>query len=111
MHETHARAGPVLLALVAAVMWGLWWAPIRLLEETGLPGAWPGIAMNLGALPLLAVVVVLWSGKGRLTARALTGAALVGVAVTLYASALTLTDVVRAVLLFYLAPAWSTAIT
>ena len=110
MSMSDRRAGPILLALVAAVMWGLGWAPIRLLEDAGLQGAWAGIGMNLGALPLLALVAAFWSGRGTLTRRAVLGAALVGVAVTLYATALTLTEVVRAVLLFYLAPAWSTAI-
>lgn len=105
-----AMTGPALLALMAAVMWGLWWLPIRFLEDMGLGGAWAGLAMALGGLPVLAILAATDRGVNRLTPKAIAGAVLVGVAVTLYASALTFTDVVRAVLLFYLAPAWSTAI-
>ena len=97
--------GPVLAATGAAAMWGLWWIPIRTLESYGLHGAWAGIAMNGGALALLVPAV---TGRGiRLERRALVGAVLAGVAVSTYSAALNYTDVVRAVLLFYLAPVWS----
>ena len=101
------RSGTIGLAVVAAVMWGLWWAPVRWLEGAGLHGFWTTLGMCLGALPTL-----WWAARDapRLTAQAAGGAALVGVAVMLYGAALAFTDVVRAVLLFYLAPAWSTAI-
>ena len=104
---TAGRSGTIALALVSALMWGLWWAPVRLLEGMGLQGFWATLAMCLGTLPTL-----LWAARGtpRLPAQAVGGAVLVGVAVMLYGAALTFTDVVRAVLLFYLAPAWSTAI-
>ncbi len=105
-----SRGGTVTLAVIAALMWGLWWVPIRYLESAGFGGAWAGLAMNAGALPLLVILALTHRGADRLTLKALMGAVLVGVAITLYASALTFTDVVRAVLLFYLAPAWSTII-
>lgn len=97
----------LLIALVSALLWGLWWIPIRALMAEGLPDIWGSIAMNLGALPLIAAVAWFWRGGGPLTLRAIGGALLVGVAVTLYSAGLTYTDVVRVVVLFYLAPAWS----
>ena len=98
---------PVFSAGIAAVIWGIWWVPIRTLEPMGLHGAWGGLVMNSGAL-VLALIVLAISGKGlRLDGRALAGAALVGVAVSTDSTALNYTDVVRAVLLFYLAPVWS----
>jgi len=102
--------GPVPVALASAAMWGLWWVPIRLLEAAGLGDAWAGLAMNAAALPALAVAALIWRGGGRLSPRAMLGALFVGVAVSLYSGSLAYTEVVRAVLLFYLAPAWSIAI-
>ncbi|MBK0398772.1 DMT family transporter [Limibaculum sp. M0105] len=119
---TGGHATALGLALFAAVMWGLWWVPIRMLEGAGLHGVWPGLAMAAGALPAFAIAAAR-GGRARAVAggapvvpprseqqRALAGAVACGLAVMLYASALAFTDVVRAVLLFYLAPAWSTAI-
>ncbi|MFK7754120.1 MAG: EamA family transporter [Sedimentitalea sp.] len=98
---------PTLLALAAAAVWGLWWIPIRYLESLGLSGAEGGLVMNGGALLVsLVLCVVLRQGFG-LSLRAVLGAALIGVAISTYSVALTYSDVVRVVLLFYLAPAWS----
>jgi drug/metabolite transporter (DMT)-like permease len=91
-------------------MWGLWWVPVRLCESLGLTGVWPNLGINLGTLIILAVAVLFTRGKGRLSKRALLGSLSIGLAVALYGAALSLTEVARAVLLFYLAPAWSTAI-
>lgn len=101
---------PIAIALASAIMWGLWWVPIRLLEAAGLAGAWAGLTMNAAALPALAVAAMVWQGAGRLGPRRVLGALSIGIAVTLYSGSLAYTEVVRAVLLFYLAPAWSTAI-
>jgi drug/metabolite transporter (DMT)-like permease len=105
---SHPRA--TLAVFAAALAWGLWWVPIRLLDDAGLPGVWPALAMNGGAALLLLGVAIALRAPLRLPLPALAGAALIGVAVTLYGSSLAYTEVVRAVLLFYLAPAWSTAI-
>lgn len=109
-HLPAGRTLPVLLVLASAVMWGLWWLPIRALEEAGLTGAWAGVAMAAGALPLIGAVWAFGRGGVPMRPRAVAGAATVGLAIMLYATSITLTDVVRAVLFFYLAPAWSIAI-
>ncbi len=101
------RGGAIAITLASAVAWGLWWIPIRALEAAGFEGVWASLAMSLGMLPALGVAA---RGAGPIGARAAGGAVLVGAAVMLYGSALAFTDIVRAVLLFYLAPAWSTAI-
>lgn len=98
---------PVLSAAIAAVIWGIWWIPVRYLETLGLHGAWGGLVMMGGAFILALLMLVLGKRGLRLDRNALIGAALVGVAVSTYSTALNYTDVVRAVLLFYLAPAWS----
>ena len=101
---------PVGLAFVAAALWGLWWVPIRMLEGMGLPGAWGTVAMTLGAALLAGFLLILFRRPSGLAAKACAGAVLVGMAVTAFSVALTLSDVVRVILLFYLAPAWSKVI-
>lgn len=101
---------PLAVALGAALLWGVWWVPVRELEALGFSGAWAGVAMNLGAVPALLLVVLLVGGRGRVTSRALGGAVLIGAAVTFFAASITHTTVLRALLLFYLAPAWTLAI-
>jgi len=100
------------VGLVAGgALWGLIWLPLRYLEDYGLPGAWSGLALYTGAA--LVILPVWASGRYRLTAPlrslAICGFFLGG-AFSLYASSLLMTDVVRALLLFYLTPIWGTAL-
>lgn len=104
-----AAAGlrPVILAFLAAALWGLWWIPIRWFDALGLIGASGGAAMNAGAFASCVLWMVLRREAFRLDPRAIGGAACVGVAIGTYSVALNYGDVVRVILLFYLAPAWS----
>ncbi len=102
--------GPVLLVLASALMWGLWWVPVRVCEALGLTGVWPNFGINLGALIGFAALIAFRRPSSKLKVPALIGSLLIGMAVAFYGAALSLTDVARAVLLFYLAPAWSTLI-
>ncbi len=102
--------GPVALVLASALMWGIWWVPVRICEALGLTGVWPNFGINLGALLAFAALVLFRRSSSKLEGAALLGSVLIGIAVSLYGAALSLTDVARAVLLFYLAPAWSTLI-
>lgn len=72
-----------------------------------MDGAWGSIAMNAGAVLIAAVWMLTTGASFRVGGRAILGAALVGVAVATYSTAITMADVVRVILLFYLAPAWS----
>lgn len=101
---------PLIASVIAALIWGLWWIPIRALETAGLPGPWPGIVMILATLPALGAVLIVTRTPLRLDMVSLCGALCIGMAITLYSTALTHTTIVRAVLLFYLAPGWSLAI-
>lgn len=98
---------PVVLAFLSAVLWGIWWIPIRWLSSQGLGGAWGSVTMNAGAAITLLVLLLICRVPLRLDARTMIGAALVGGAVATYSVAVNLSDVVRVILLFYLAPAWS----
>ena len=102
---------PSLAIVVASVLWGLYWIPMRSLEEVGIEKGWPSLVLNLGVLAVLLPGIALrWRRflfqPGQLAIAGLS----IGAALGLYGMALNLTEVVRAVLLFYLSPAWSTLI-
>lgn len=94
---------------VSAALWGVYWLPLRAIDDLGLPGKWATLSVfACAALLLLPIPLLRWR---RLRAAGL-GLAVTGVASggawVLYSDSLLLTDVVRAILLFYLTPIWST---
>jgi len=100
---------PGIVLLVAASIWGLYWLPLREIEAAGLSGPWSVFAINL--VPLLALLpVVAWRRRGiaRVHRPLLLIGLFVGMGWTLYGLGLIYTTVVRATLLFYLTPIWST---
>lgn len=101
-----AALAPVFATFFTAILWGLWWVPIRWIEGMGLSGAQAGIVCNLGAALAVGIYMIVARVPVRLSARTVLGAALIGLAFSSYSVALTLSDVVRVILLFYLAPAW-----
>lgn len=102
---------PSLSIALSSVFWGIYWIPLRYLEERGIAGIWPSLVLN-SALLLAFAPVVLWRVKMLKDAgpRFLLDCLWLGFAITLYGASVVFTDVVRAVLLFYLSPAWSTII-
>ncbi|MDD9726461.1 DMT family transporter [Roseovarius sp. SK2] len=104
MAEGNSRA--VLSGLFAGLCWGIFWLPLRMLEQAGLDAPWAMVVfMVLPALMSLPVMWVLRADYGQ-GLRPLLGGVLAGVAFALYAAGLLYTEVVRAVLLFYMTPIW-----
>jgi drug/metabolite transporter (DMT)-like permease len=103
------RPYPEIVVLVASAAWGLFWIPLRAFERQGLGPAWATLAQFL--LPL---VIMAPFAAARRVRRKPTGFAqyrsglLIGGAVVLYLESLLLTDVARALILFYAMPAWGT---
>ena len=88
-------------------MWGVFWYPLRSFEAAGVGGGWVSLIFNLTALlsPLPWLVDrKAWAGFARQAANGL----LLGTAFSLYTVSLVMTDVIHAILLFYLTPVWST---
>ena len=108
MRHPHYFKISVALALSAGA-WGIYWLPQRILEEGGLTGGWGTIAqMLIGFLVLLPFSI--WRKiKGRSFGfeLPLTGL-LIGGGFICYALSFLLTDVVRALILFYMTPVWTT---
>ncbi|KNG94868.1 DMT family transporter [Pseudaestuariivita atlantica] len=100
------EANATWVAVISAVMWGVWWAPIRFIETLGVPGIWSGPLLIAGAL-VLAVPVWLIRGPVRISGRGVLGACGMGTAMMTYSAALAEGEVVRVLLIFYLAPVWS----
>ena len=106
------RGGPRLPALavaVSAVIWGLWWIPLRWLAERGLPGDWASFAIYAAAAAIL--VPGAWRRRRRLAGGGLSmllAGGLFGVMLAMWNHAVLVGEVVRVVLLFYLAPVWAT---
>src|SRR5262245_1876656 len=98
---------PVVGLLTGATVWGLIWYPYRILERAGVSGEWAATATYAGALLLggllfrryLATSYFSWPVAAiGLTA----GWANIG-----FTIAVVYGDVMRVVLLFYLAPLWT----
>ena len=93
----------------SGIVWGLFWIPLRALDGAGISGAWATALFYLvPAVLFLPILIWRWrtivdGGFGLL----LTGL-VTGTAVVLYADGLVYTEVIRAMLLYYLTPVWST---
>lgn len=105
----HIESKAKLACLYAGAIWGLFWIPLRALEQAGLHGLWITVVYYGIALALM-LPFLFWRfshlirGGYDLHVTAM----LAGGALLLYATAIGYTDVVRAMLLFYLTPIWGT---
>jgi len=96
---------------LSAAAWGLYWFPLRSIENAGLSGSWSVVFFN--ACPLIMLCPWLVFNFKKLIGilgPTLLAAIMIGMAFTLYANGLVETTVVRATLLYYLTPVWSTLI-
>ena len=95
--------------LIAAGMWGLFWIPQRALETGGLTGGWATISQMI--IPFLILVPISMWRKFRGLSSGLEYpliGLLFGGGIACYANSFLLTDVVRALILFYITPVWTT---
>jgi drug/metabolite transporter (DMT)-like permease len=100
---------PSILLVLSAAFWGLFWIPIRAFEDAGLGAAWAGVGQFLTPVAVMAPLALWFAFHGKPTGLAHWKTALfTGGAFALYADSLLLTEVARALILFYVAPAWAT---
>ena len=98
-----------LAVAVAAGLWGLYWLPQRILEADGLTGGWGTLTQHAIPLLLMAPLAAWRAFRGRPSGAGWCGIGLLaGGGFVCYANSLLLTEVVRALLLFYLTPVWAT---
>ncbi|MCY4462138.1 MAG: DMT family transporter [Albidovulum sp.] len=97
-----------LACLYAGAVWGLFWIPLRGLEGAGLHDLWVMVVyFTVPSLILLPVAVLRRARIRRAGLPLLLTAAASGMALTLYSASIVFTDVIRALMLFYLMPIWS----
>ena len=102
---------PELAIVFSGALWGLYWIPVRYLEARGVDAVWLTLGVFVTGLVLLVPVVVRWPGaRAAFTPRMLVTGLLTGGAFILYSIAIALTEVVTAILLFYLSPVWATVL-
>ena len=100
---------PSLGILIAAIMWGVFWIPVREVESSGIGAVWTSVLIfSASAIAFFPMVVIRWKIMVRGARSIVMAGFLSGLAFALYIIALNLTDVVRVILLFYMTPLWST---
>ncbi len=109
--EGNNVALPTLAVTVGASIWGIYWWPLRYIEQLGMSGLWAVVLASAVPLVILLPLLVYYRKQSRegLVTILIIGL-LSGSAVTFYSIGLIQTTVVRATLLFYLTPIWSTLI-
>jgi len=100
---------PVIVVFLCASAWGLFWLPLRAFESAGIDAGWATLAQFVFPLLLLLPLAIYRRLVGRATGirDAVTGL-LIGGSFVLYFDSLLLTEVARALILFYVTPMWST---
>ena len=100
-----------LIIVVSSCAWGLYWLPLRSIEQSGIVGSWSIVLVN--ACPLIILVPLIFFNLDKLKKYPkpiFFAGIMIGAAFTFYANGLVQTSVIRATLLFYLSPIWSTII-
>ena len=92
-----------------AAVWGLFWIPLRALDDAGIQGSWATVLFAVVPLVLLLpLLVVRWNvfvTSGWALQRI---GILIGISFVCYSNAFLYTDVIRVLLLFYMTIVWGT---
>lgn len=99
---------PVIAILISSTLWGVYWYPLRLLEAQGLAGLWATLLIFTTALGVGLLAV--WRRGSRVSshpALLFVLAAASGWCNVAFILAVLEGNVVRVILLFYLAPIWT----
>ena len=102
---------PEIAISLSGALWGLYWIPVRYLDARGVDAVWLTLGVFVAGLVLLVPVLLRWPGaRAAFTPRMLVTGFLTGGAFILYSIAIAHTEVVAAILLFYLSPVWATVL-
>ena len=91
------------------LVWGVFWIPLRALDDAGISDVWATVVFYF--LPLMALVPLIlyrWRHIIRGGWRLQLIGFFAGFSMVLYSNAFLYTEVVRAILLYYLCPIWGT---
>ncbi len=99
------------VVFIVAGTWGLYWLPQRLLLEAGLSGGWGTVGQYVISLTILTPIAV-WrvlNGKS-IGLQYWACGLLLGFGAIFYANSFLVTEVIRALIFFYLTPLWATLV-
>jgi len=106
---TKTRSAGAWAVTAGAAIWGLFWIPLRYLENAGIPGLWAITFVLLAALiPSLLLTIRMGELSELTTVNGWVIGAALSLSTVLYFAAVLYTDVIRAIFLFYLLPMWTT---
>jgi len=92
-------------------MWGLYWLPQRLLLDAGLSGGWGTVIQYVISFAVLAPIAVWRVSKGEsIGLQHWACGLLLGSGAIFYANSFLVTEVIRALIFFYLTPLWATLV-
>ena len=98
-----------LACLYAGAVWGLFWIPLRALEKAGINALWITVVYFLiPTICLVPLILLRWSHVKNGGFSLQVTCILSGGSLLLYSTSIVYTEVVRAMLLFYLTPIWAT---
>lgn len=108
MPNNHIENLAKVACTTAGAIWGLYWIPLRAVNAAGITGSWATTLFYLAPfLLLLPIAIFRWRHIIRAGWPLQWIAILAAVALVFYSNAFLYTDVIRAVLLYYLTPIWS----
>ena len=110
MRQT-SYVGICIVVFISAGAWGLYWLPQRLLLDLGMTGGWGTVGQYLISFIVLLPVAMwrLYKGQDIGLQHWLCGL-LLGSGAIFYANSFLVTEVIRALVFFYLAPLWASLI-
>lgn len=108
-HGQHTSTFAITCLLIAATLWGIFWYPLRLLEQQGISGVWASLLIYAGTL-VIAIPILIRHVKEIRVSPYLLLAIMVcsGWCNVAFILAIVEGEVVRVILLFYLSPIWAT---
>lgn len=92
----------------AGAVWGVFWIPLRALEDAGMSGTWPTVLFFL--VPAVLALPLATRHWRRIVAGGIKPQLMgvfCGCAIVIYSNSVIYTEVIRAMLLYYMTPIWS----
>lgn len=100
------------MLFLATAVWGIFWLPLRVIENAGVTDIWAVVGINVVPLILLTPWIIIRHKTvfNELKIKCLIGIGMGG-GMALYAIAFLNTTVLRTTLLFYMSPIWATLLS
>jgi drug/metabolite transporter (DMT)-like permease len=97
------------IVFLSAAVWGLYWLPLRRIDEAGVTAGWSVLAIYVVPFAfLLPFTTLRWRSMRAQGLPIILIGLPIGAALVLYATSFLYTTVLRATLLFYMTPIWAT---